>query len=116
MISCCRVDQDLTKEPSLADITLLSKLTKTAEFMGKQVKADGSNIDAVFAQTDLTAAERTSVQSASKKALAVANVISVRAGIKFASTGHTGVMVPVMAIGDKEHEFTGLLDKSNDFP
>ncbi|MDA8234687.1 MAG: alkaline phosphatase [Clostridia bacterium] len=99
-----------------ADITLLSRLTKTAEFMGKQIKADGSNIDAVFAQyagiNDLSAAERTGIQSASKKALAVANVISARAGIKFASTGHTGVTVPVMAVGDKEHEFTGLLDNT----
>lgn len=103
-------------EDAKADINVLNKVTKTAEYMGKQIKTDGSNIDAVFAQyaniTDLTATERASMQTASNKALTVANVISARAGIKYTSGGHTGVTVPVMVTGEKEYEFAGLIDNT----
>lgn len=103
-------------EDAKADITLLNKLTKTAEYMGKQIKADGSNIDAVFARyaaiNDLTENERTGIQTAANKALAAANVISARAGIKFNSGGHTGVTVPVMVTGEKEYELAGLIDNT----
>ena len=103
-------------EDAKSDIAMLGKVTKTAEYMGKQIKADSSQIDAVFARyagiTDLTAVERAGIETASDKALAAANVISARAGVKFNTGGHTGVTVPVMVTGEKEYEFSGLIDNT----
>lgn len=103
-------------EDAKTDIGLLNKVTKTPGYMAVQIKK-GSAIEDVLRKyasiNDLSTEENTGIQTASNKALAIADVISSRTGIKFSTYGHTGVTLPVMATGKYEQSFAGLIDNTD---
>lgn len=99
-----------------ADIGFLNNVKKSAGYMALLIGRGAPIADVLrnYASIeDLSAEELTGIQGAANKAVAIADVISSRAGVKFNSFGHTGVTVPVMAAGKSEKALAGLVDNTD---
>jgi alkaline phosphatase len=105
----------------------IMRLTATAEKMASRIKKDGSNVESVFSEmagiTDLSEKEKTVVVDEANGryrvkdewgygGTVIANIISKRTGIHFATGGHSGEPVLLSVSGPGCGIFDGFYDQS----
>jgi len=95
---------------------VLRNVKRSAEYMGKQVNKEKSNIQEVMKTyagiKDLKQSELEKIQKAKSPETGIAQVISDRALIGWTTTGHTAVDVPVYAFGPQAEKLTGTIDNT----
>ncbi|WLV24478.1 alkaline phosphatase [Aciduricibacillus chroicocephali] len=95
---------------------IIRNVTRSAEYMGKQVNKEKTNIPEVMEKfagiKDLKEEEIKRIADEKSAADGIAKVISNRALIGWTTTGHTGVDVPVYAFGPQADKLTGTIDNT----
>jgi alkaline phosphatase len=107
----------MTVQPTAdASPAVFRGFTATAEEMAEQFDAaDATSIrDTVAEHTGLTLSDEeiTELQGSEDTALALAELLSAKGGVRFTTTGHTAVDVPIYATGPGAERFVGVQENS----
>jgi len=98
-------------------LPMLTKANGSAREIAAALNADRSNIAEVIAKftgiTDLSAAELDQLKQAQDARIAIGDVLSARAGVKWVGRGHTGTPVAVFAFGAGAERFVGQIDNTD---
>lgn len=95
----------------------ITKVKRSSEYIASQLDENRSNIKEVMGQyagiTKLSAEEEKILRNTKNPEQSIAKVISDRALIGWATTGHTAAHAPIYAYGPQSQSFTGTMDNTD---